>query len=89
MRDNDHGGDQHAMFDKLDDDDNGHMNDEELYMMFGAPKGFLDPAHPEHDAGMLKMLKGFVEGMKASIDGNGDGIVTKDEFHTALKSDEL
>ena len=38
-RDKDHGGDTHAMFAHLDDDESGHLSDEEMYTILGAPRG--------------------------------------------------
>eukprot|EP01052_Picozoa_sp_SAG31_P042784 SAG31_NODE_6907_length_1855_cov_1.791002_2_plen_83_part_00 len=33
------GGDTHKMFKHLDDDDSGHLTDEEMYTLVGVPKG--------------------------------------------------
>ena len=37
-RDSDHSGDTHAMFAHHDDDQSGHLSEEELYTLLGVPK---------------------------------------------------
>ena len=105
-RDKDHGGDTHAMFAHLDDDESGHLSDEEMYTILGAPKGEekkdAGPPPPPPPplaassaatplpsgaglvAGVYKIMSDLVEGMKLSMDTDGDGAVTKAEFHKLL-----
>jgi Ca2+-binding EF-hand superfamily protein len=85
VRDKNHAGDTHKFFDHLDDDDDDHLTDIELMTILGA-----DPKKPrEKKGGMFtKIMDSMVEGMKKSIDTNGDGKVTKEEFHGLLHGNE-
>ena len=49
----------------------------------GACCRWRDREDPEH-AGVFKMMDGLVDGMKASLDADGDGAVTRAEFHALL-----
>jgi hypothetical protein len=51
---------------------------------------FAWPAQPKEKKGGMftKIMDGMVAGMKKSLDTNGDGKVTKDEFHGLLHGDE-
>ena len=85
VRDKNHDGDTHKFFDHLDDDDDDHLTDVELMTILGA-----DPKKPrENKGGMFtKIMDSMVAGMKKSIDADGDGKVTKTEFHNLLHGDE-
>jgi hypothetical protein len=84
VRDKNHDGDTHKFFDHLDHDDNEHLTDVELMTILGA-----DPKKPKEKKGGMftKIMDSMVEGMKKSLDTNGDGKVTKDEFHQLLHGD--
>ena len=87
VRDKNHEGDTHKLFDHIDNDDDEHLTDAELMTILGS-----DPDHSKRDknaGGMFKsIMDSMVAGMRSTLDADEDGKVTKAEFHALLHQDE-
>lgn len=89
VRDSKHGGDKDAMFSDLDTDNDGTVSLEEM----AAVKTHVEEINAEKPGGIWNMMhnlletksdKGFHGELHGHLDADGDGMVTKDEFHAEL-----